>query len=70
MFNRETKTLSLEGKNEPVVEFVVWWQTPFGLFDSFEEARRRVAVSDMDIWACLKPVTVAKTETLYEVIGG
>lgn len=69
MFNREKKAVVIQGKTEPVLKFEVWFQTPMGLFDAYEDAVKRLIADDMDINQCMKPVAVAISSSSYEVIG-
>lgn len=69
MFDRIKKTIILRGKEEKIIEFSCWFQTPFGLFDQYDTAVKRLIADDMDVTSCLKPVAVAISETLYEVVG-
>lgn len=69
MFDRERKILKLSGREEPIEKFVVMFQTPFGLFDDLDEAMKRIIAMDYDVNACIKPVAVAVSATLYEIVG-
>lgn len=70
MVDRRNQRLIQGGKNEPIVRFEVWWQTPFGLFLDIKEAIKKLDETDMDIEGLIRPVSVAVGTTTYEVIGG
>jgi hypothetical protein len=70
MIQKVDKTVTLQGKTEPILRFEVWFQTPFGLFTDLDEALRRVAGSgDLDPEMNVVPVSVAVCDTLYELCG-
>lgn len=70
MFDTARKTITLRGKTEPVVTFQVWFTTPFGLMEDIDEAAKRCAAANLEPALNVRPVPVAVSETLYEVIGG
>jgi hypothetical protein len=47
----------------------VWFQTPFGLVEELNEAVERVQEHGIDPEVSIVPVSVAVTDTLYEVCG-
>lgn len=68
MFDITQKELNLQGKREPITHFDVWFQTPFGLYETVEEAIKKCEDTDLLPLTCVVPVPVAVSETLYEVL--
>lgn len=62
------KTITLHGKTELILEFRVYFMTPFGLIEDLEVAVKRCAALDLEPALNIRPVTVAACESLYEVI--
>jgi len=52
-----------------IIKFEVWFQTPYGLFKELADAIVRVEENDFDANLNVRPVSVAITETGYEVCG-
>jgi len=69
MFNLETKTLNQNGKELPIKQWVVWFQTPIGLVTDYDEAIQRCKECDFDPNAVISPVPVAlDIDDRYEII--
>lgn len=70
MIDLRSKILELQGKKEPIKSFTVWWHVEdLGLFDSFEEAIRITSQDHIGHGKTIRPIPVAVSETLYEVLG-
>ena len=57
------------GPNKGVIDrFELWWQTPFGMCGTLEEAKEKLATVDMP-FELLRPVPIVICKNgLYEVI--
>lgn len=68
MVNLVAKRIDVNGQDVPIKEFVVWFQTPFGLFNTLEKAAQACSSRDLLPELCVKPVAVAVGfEGVYEV---
>ena len=57
------------GEEQPIEEWVVWFSTPYGLFETAAEASTRCEDGDLDPELCVMPVPVAVAEDgAYEVV--
>lgn len=54
-------------RNEPIKQWVTWFQTPLGLCESIDQAIQVCQQNDLLPNKCIIPVPVAQTETTYEV---
>lgn len=61
--------ITIQGKEEEIKKFEVWFQTPFGLLEARIDAVNRCLGNDMDPTQCIRPVSVAVSESSYEVCG-
>lgn len=68
MFNMQKKSISLFGKEEPIKEFVVAFQTPAGLMSDFDEAVKWCNENNVTCEMGVKAIPLAITENLYEAI--
>jgi hypothetical protein len=59
-FDFANKTLTLQGQEAPIAEFVVEFMTPWGCFSTLEEAIQKVAQLDMDPTLIINPVIVIR----------
>jgi hypothetical protein len=69
MIQLAQRLVTIQGKEEKILSFEVWFQTPWGLIDKLDDAVARCVAHDIDPNINLVPVSVAITETNYEVIG-
>ena len=69
MFDIEQQEIRLQGKTEKILRYEVWFMTPFGLIDNLEEAIERVKRIDMVVELTIRPVAIAISETLFEVVS-
>ncbi len=54
---------------QPIKEWVVWFSTPYGLFETGAEASEQCVAGDLDPELCVMPVPVALGEDgAYEVV--
>ena len=64
----QSKMLTFGDKVESIKSFEVWFSTPFGLCKQVEEAVESCKSRDIDPELGVKAVSVAVTETWYEVL--
>lgn len=69
MISLKENQITLGDKSEPILRFEVWFQSPFGLLTDRVGAIEQVAAHDLEPDQVLIPVSVAVSETLYEVVG-
>lgn len=69
MIDKVAGTIRILDQTQKIERFEVWFQTPFGLMDDFEDAKQRVLSADFEIAPNVIPVSVAVGATLYEVCG-
>jgi hypothetical protein len=70
MYNLPERTITLRGKEHPILAFEVWFQTPVGLFANVEDASKHLQGMDFDPRLCMVPVTVAiAADGIYEVMS-
>jgi hypothetical protein len=71
MYNLIERTITLGHSQYPIEQFVVWFQTPLGLFDRLEDAIERLRGCDFDPGeiGMIVPVTVAYNNQAYEVMS-
>ncbi len=69
MISLTRKTLTRNGVESEIIRFEVWFQTPFGLIENLEDAVVRLTAADMDPETIIVPVSVAISESSYEVVG-
>jgi len=68
MINLVNRTIEIEpGKVEKIIDFKVWWITPFGLCGDLDMAIQQCIANDLDPNKCIKGVPAAITDTNYEV---
>lgn len=68
MIDLIARTIKLDKGEGPIIMFVVWWATPFGLMPTLDEAINRCMASDMDPNEVIRALPVAVTESTYEVL--
>lgn len=72
MLNIKRGTISLqkEKEEESIMEWTVWFRTPFGVHADLEAAIQRCEESDLDPEIFVKPVPVAIAASgIYEIIN-
>lgn len=67
MINLKDKTLTFDGKTEPIHKYEVWWMGVDGLYIKIEEALQDAERNKIEP-NMLRAVSVALSETFYEVI--
>lgn len=68
MVNIAANEIVIKGQSEVIESWEVWFQTPFGLYATIQEAKDRVQSSDLDPDLVCVPVPVARSRNLYEVV--
>lgn len=69
MISFSDEELSLNGKPSTITEWQVWFQTPFGLMQSFREAVQKCKENELDPDLVIQPVPVARDQIgRYEVV--
>lgn len=64
-----TGKIKVNGEEEQILRYAVWFSTPFGLFEFADDAIQRVALADLDPHLNVRPVSVAVGLHTYEVCG-
>ena len=67
MVDLEKEIIYLEGKREEIKEWQVWWISPNGLHQSLQEAKLEMEKLGAEL-LMLRPVSVAVSDTLYEMM--
>lgn len=67
-YDFEKNEMTQGGVTQPIVDFVVGFETPFGLFETLEGAVEKCKSLDMDPTLLIQPVVVIKDATdRYEI---
>ena len=69
MISYTQSLITLNGKTEPILRYEVWFQTPFGLVQSVQDGIKQCAAVDFEPDRTLLPVSVAVSESMYEICG-
>jgi len=69
MINMETQEIVQGGKTERIKEWVVWFICPCGVSPEVNEVIDLCKTLDMDPRLNVMPVSMAKGETLTEIVG-
>ena len=68
MINLVKMTVEIQpGKIEKIIDFKVWWVTPWGLVGDLQTAIQQCIANDADPNKCLKGVPAAITDGSYEI---
>jgi hypothetical protein len=68
MVNMKEQEIHLAEKTHSIQRWEVWFMTPFGLLQTYEEAEKRLQGLDLDPDTCVLPVPVAISGDVYEVV--
>jgi hypothetical protein len=68
MVNLKTNEIIIGNEIGIIVEWEVWFQTPFGVTSDFKAAQQRVKDADLDPDTTIVPVPVAISGSLYEIV--
>lgn len=67
MFSYEHNRLRRGGREEPILEWRVWFRTPWGLAETLEEAKAVCKAREVDPDQAIIPIPVAMSQSMTEV---
>lgn len=68
MIDLINKTITLGSSPKGIINFLVWWATPWGLVTTLDEAINLCVANDADPNKSLSAIPVACTGETYEVL--